>query len=89
MFAPDSAYINQCERDPDYQEMEWSYSLAMSHAVVDSIAAEAIDVIRLDPTLDHSCDLEEWNESCNECRFVRKARAVVKRFDNLTKNKEQ
>lgn len=59
-----------------------------SHAVVDSIAAEAISILRMEPTLDHSCDLEEWDESCNECRFIRKARAVVQRFDNLTKGTE-
>lgn len=64
------------------------HGLLASHAVVDSIAAEAISILRMEPTLDHSCDLEEWDESCNECRFIRKARAVVERFDNLTKGTE-
>lgn len=85
MFAPDSAYINPSERDPDYQEMEWSYSLAMSHAVVDSIAAELADALRKvrDRYYNQSGVRSGGAESPSSIGF-----AALERFDNLTKGTE-
>lgn len=83
----DDAYMPASERW-DYYGWPWACGrydeIFESHAVLDSVAQEAIDALRIDPTLDHECE-QQWRDDCPECQFVRKARAVLMRFDNLNK----
>lgn len=53
--------------------------------------AEQRDLIRrlaetlaIEPTLDHSCDLEGYDANCRECVYLRQRRSAIKSVTDLT-----